>query len=106
MKFENLVPSDRYISKQELQDLTGLSERAVRQNLSDLKKQMVILSFSSGKGYRKVKPTEEMTKEEMLIEQGEINHCLNEYKHRIKDLKKSMRKLVARAKVLDKELGV
>jgi len=45
-----------------------------------------------------------MTREEMLIEQGEINHCLNEYKHRIKDLKKSMRKLVARAKVLEKEI--
>ena len=105
MNIEKLIPTDRYISKQELQDLTGLSERAVRQNISDLKKKMVILSFSSGKGYRKVKPTDEMTREEMIIEQGEISHCLNEYKHRIKDLKKSMRKLVARAKILEKEVS-
>lgn len=104
MDIYELIPNDRYISKLELMDLTGLSERVVRREISKLKKECVILSFSSGKGYRKVKPTEEMTKEEMEIEYQEVMHCIREYQHRITDLKKSMRKLIARKKILEKEI--
>ena len=104
MDIYELIPNDRYISKLELQDLTGLPERVVRDRISKLKKQCVILSFSSGKGYRKVKPTEEMTKEEMELEYEEVMHCIREYQHRITDLKKSMRKLIARKKILEKEI--
>ena len=104
MDIYELIPNDRYISKLELQDLTGLPERTVRDRISKLKKECVILSFSSGKGYRKVKPTEEMTKEEMELEYQEVMHCIREYQHRITDLKKSMRKLIARKKILEKEI--
>lgn len=104
MDIYELIPNDRYISKLELQDLTGLPERTVRDRISKLKKECVILSFSSGKGYRKVKPTEEMTKEEMELEYQEVMHCIREYQHRITDLKKSMRKLIARKKILEKEM--
>ena len=104
MDIYELIPNDKYISKLELMDLTGLPERTVRDRISKLKKQYVILSFSSGKGYRKVKPTEEMTKEEMELEYQEVMHCIREYQHRITDLKKSMRKLIARKKILEKEI--
>lgn len=103
MNIEEFIPNDRYITKLELQDLTGLSERAVRDRISKLKKECVILSFSSGKGYRKVKPTEEMTQEEKQLEYSEVMHCIREYQNRVTDLKKSMRKLIARKKVLEKE---
>lgn len=104
MDIYELIPNDRYISKLELMDLTGLGERVVRDRISKLKKECVILSFSSGKGYRKVKPTEEMTKEEMELEYQEVMHCIREYQHRVTDLKKSMRKLIARKKILEKEI--
>lgn len=103
MNIYDLIPNDRYISKSDLMDLTGLGERAVRKEISKLKKECVILSFSSGKGYRKVKPTEEMTQEEKQLEYSEVMHCIREYQHRVTDLKKSMRKLIARKKVLEKE---
>ena len=104
MDIYELIPNDKYITKLELMDLTGLPERTVRDRISKLKKECVILSFSSGKGYRKVKPTEEMTKEEMELEYKEVMHCIREYQHRITDLKKSMRKLIARKKILEKEI--
>ena len=104
MDIYEFIPNDRYISRTDLVDLTGLSSRAVRDKISKLKKQYVILSFSSQKGYRKVKPTEEMTKEEMELEYQEVMHCIREYQHRITDLKKSMRKLIARKKILEKEI--
>ena len=103
MNIYEFIPNDRYISRADLMDLTGLGEREVRKEISKLKKQYVILSFSSQKGYRKVKPTEEMTKEEMQIEYQEVMHCIREYQHRVTDLKKSMRKLIARKKILEKE---
>lgn len=102
MNIEEFIPNDRYISRLELRDLTELSDRQLRKEISNLKKKMVILSFSTGKGYRKVKPTEEMTQCEIISELEEVNHCISEYSHRIKDLRKSMRKLVARKKVLEK----
>ncbi len=102
MNIEEFIPNDRYITKLELQDMTGMSEREVRREISNLKKKMVILSLSSGKGYKRVKPTDEMSQAEMEIEYEEVNHCIREYNHRIKDFKKSMRKLVARKKILEK----
>lgn len=102
MNILELIPTDRYIEKLELQDLTGLSERAVRDEICNIRKHNVILSSSKRKGYRRVKPTDEMTQEEMTIELGEVNQCIREYQNRIKDFRKTMRKLVARKKVLEK----
>ena len=64
-----------------------------------------ILSSSKRKGYRKCKPIEQMKQCEIEAEINELNECLGEYSHRVKDLRKSMRKLVARKKVLEKVMG-
>ena len=102
MNIEEFIPDDRYISIRDLQDLTGLCNRKARDEISRLKKHRAILSSSKRKGYRKCKPIEQMKKCEMEAEMTELNECLAEYSHRIKDLRKSMRKLVARKKVLEK----
>lgn len=99
----NLIPTDRFIPKQELMDLTGLDERTIRRIISDIRKEHCIISISSGKGYRACKSKQEMTTQEINIEIEIIKHMLHEDNSRIKELKKNMRKKIARLKVLQGE---
>ena len=65
-KILNLIPNSRFITRAELVEATGLSDR-VRRLISGLKKEHTIISLS-GKGYRKVKYTDDMSQEEIQAE--------------------------------------
>ena len=45
MNIYEFIPNDRYISKADLMDLTGLSSRAVRDKISKLKKTICNIKF-------------------------------------------------------------
>lgn len=100
----DLIPEDRFISKKDLMELTGLNERAVRRYISDIRKEHSIISLSSGKGYKKSKSTENMTKDEIKIEYEMIKHQIAESNSRIRELKKNMKSSIARLKVLENKL--
>ena len=97
-----MIPENRFITKNELMDLTGLDERTIRRYISDIRKEHSIISLSSGKGYKKSKSTDNMTKDEMNIEYEMIKHQIAESNSRIKELKKNMRTSIARLKILEK----
>ena len=101
----NLIPEDTYITRKELVDKTGLSDRLVRKIISDIRKEHSIISLSSGKGYRKSKFTAFMSREEMQLEYDLIKHQIKESNSRIKSIKKNMRSSIARLKVLESELN-
>lgn len=98
----DLIPDDSFITRKELVDLTGISDRQIRNIISSIRKEHTIISLSSGKGYRKVKSTDDMTQDEMKLEYEIIKHQLAESNSRIKELKKNMRSSVARLKILEK----
>ncbi len=100
------IPEDRFITKKELIDITGIDERSIRKYISDIRKEHTIISLSSGKGYKKVKPTDNMTQDEMKIEYEMIKHQINESNSRIKELKKNMRSSIARLKILEKYIQI
>lgn len=97
-----MIPDDRFITKKELMDLTGLDERSVRRVISNIRKEHSIISLSSGKGYKKSKSTDDMTQDEIKIEYEMVKHQIAESNSRIKELKKNMKSSIARLKVLEK----
>lgn len=97
-----LIPDDRFITKKELIDLTGLDERTVRRYISNIRKDHSVISLSSGKGYKKSKSTDEMSQQEIEVEYEMIKHQINESNSRIRELKKNMRSSIARLKILEK----
>ena len=53
-----LIPNDRFITKAELIQLTGLSDRTLRDMVSHIKMSKTIISNCDKKGYKKGKGTE------------------------------------------------
>lgn len=75
MDIYDLIPRDRYITREELVRMTGLSDRAVRDEINRLRKnpETMIISSSHGKGYKRPASVDE------------IDQCIWECKSRIND---------------------
>lgn len=75
MSIYSLIPRDRYITREELVRISGLSDRKIRDEINSLRKrpETVIVSSSHGKGYKRPSSVEE------------LEMCLNESKSRVKD---------------------
>ena len=71
----DLIPSDRWITRRELCNLTGWSDRRVRDEISKLRRdpETVVISSSSGKGYKRPSSVED------------LEMCRNEYRSRAKE---------------------
>jgi len=97
-----LIPKDTFITRAELVELTNLSDRQVRDFISQIKQEHTIISSSRGKGYRRTRSSDDMTNEEMLEEIDALKHCINEINSRKKVYNKQLRQYIANLKVLQK----
>lgn len=95
IEIENYLSASRYITRKELVERTGLSDREVRRKISELKKRRVVLFDSSRKGYRLAKEFRSMSKMEREEEIKQVEHSLNECKSRTKQINKQKRKYIA-----------
>lgn len=92
---ENYLSATRYTTRKELVERTGLSDRKIREKISELKKNRVVLYSSHRSGYRLAKELRSMSTIEREEEIKLVEHSLNECKSRVKQLKKQMRKYIA-----------
>lgn len=92
---KNYLSTERYTTRKELIELTGLSDREIRDRISELKKERVVLYSSSRSGYRLAKELRSMTKQEREEEIKQVEHSLNDCKSRTKQLNKQKRKYIA-----------
>lgn len=99
-----MIPNNEFITRTELKDLTKLSDREIRRLISEIKQEHTIISSSREKGYRRVKSSDDMTKEEILNEIDTIKHCINEINSRKKVYNKQLRQYIANLKVLQKKI--
>ena len=99
MNLYSVIPSDRYITREDLVFITGMGDREIRKEINELRKhaETVIISSSHSKGYKRPSCVEE------------LEACLNESRSRVKDeqekqlvLLKAIREMRNRAK--DKQL--
>lgn len=97
-----LIPQDSFITRKELVEITGKSDRQVRDYISQIKMEHTIISLSRGKGYRRTKSSDDMTIEEIIEEIETLKHCINEINSRKKVYNKQLRQYIANLKVLQK----
>jgi len=95
MNLYSVIPSDRYITREDLVFITGMGDREIRKEINELRKHAdtVIVSSSRGKGYKRPSCVEE------------LEACLNESRSRVQDevekqniLQKAIRIMKNRAK--------
>lgn len=89
------LSTERFTTRKELVENTGLSDRDVRDKISELKRHRVVLYSSQRAGYRLAKELKGMTKEERDAEVKEVEHSLNDCKSRTTQLNKQKRKYIA-----------
>jgi len=95
MDIEKYLSTEKYTTRKELVEKTGLSDREVRNKISELKKRRVVIYSSSTKGYRLAKELRGMSKEERKQEIELVKHSLNDCKSRTKQINKQKRKYIA-----------
>lgn len=100
----NMIPEDRYISRKELKDRLGMSDRLIRHYISIIRQKHNIISLSSIGGYRRAKSTDNMTQKEIMEEYEIIKKQLKETNNRIKKLKYNMKSQIAYLKILEKNM--
>ena len=79
-EIEKYLSTEKYITRQELSELTGLSDRKVRSKIS---------------GYRLAKEYRSMSKQQREEEIEQVKHSLNDCKSRTTQLNKQKRKYIA-----------
>lgn len=103
MNIEDYLNTDTYTSRFELMDLSNLSDRAVRREISDLKLKRVVLYSSQQKGYRLAKRIEDLhTLDDVATEYEAVRHCIADINARKKVFDKQLRCYIAYLKKIEK----
>lgn len=103
MRIEEYLHTDKFTSKLELMDLTGLSERAVRREISDLKLVKPVIYNSQTKGHRLAKRIEDLkTLDDVATEYKAVQHCIADIQARKKVFDKQLRTYIAYLKKIEK----
>ena len=92
---KNYLSTERYTTRKELMEKTGLGDREVRSKISELKKHRVVLYSSQRSGYRLAKEYRSMSKQQREEEIEQVKHSLNDCKSRTTQLNKQKRKYIA-----------
>lgn len=95
INIKNYLSTERYVTRKELMEKTGLGDREVRSKISELKKERVVIYSSNKAGYRLAKELKNITREEREEEISLVTHSLNDCKSRTKQLNKQKRKYIA-----------
>lgn len=80
---KQFLSSDKFTTREELSELTGLHERDVRHEIRHLKETIPVIYNSHTKGYRLPKDIETLTLDGALEEYELIKHSLNDIESRI-----------------------
>lgn len=84
-----------------------MTDRAVRKQISDLKKTTAVIYNSQTKGYRLAKDLDSFnTVEEAKEEWEQVQHCINDIEARKRDFNRSERTYIAYQKRLEEEIMI
>lgn len=107
MKIEEYLNTQDFKTRGQLVQETGLTDRAVRRQISDLKKTKPVIYNSQTKGYRLAKDYNSInTVEEAQEEYELIQHCINDIEARKRDFNMSERTYIAYQKRLEQQIMI
>ena len=101
INIEKYLSSVKYTTRKELVEKTGLSDRTIRNLISELKTKRVVIYSSKTKGYRLAKEIKTMSNIEKEEETRLVEHSLNDCKSRTKQLNRQKRKYIAYLKKME-----
>lgn len=102
---ENYLSTTEYKTRQQLVDETGMTDRTIRQHISDLKKSRPVLYNSQMCGYRLAKELKDIrTLEDARAELDKIRHCINDIEARKRDMSMSEITYIAYKKKLEQKI--
>ena len=107
IEIENYLSSEYFKSRKQLVKETGVTDRAVRNKISQLKKEKPVIYNSQTKGYKLAKEIEEIeTIEEAKEEISAIRHCINDIEARKRDMSESEMVYIAYIKRLEHRMMI
>lgn len=97
------LSTDKFKTRKELAEETGMSDRQVRSKISELKETDVVLYNSQTSGYKLAKRIEEMEPEELKKEIELVQHCINDLEARKGVFNKQERTYIAYLKLAERK---
>lgn len=107
MRIEDYLNTEEFKTREQLVKETGMTDRAIRQAISNLKKIRPVIYNSQTRGYRLAKDlnsfnTIKEAEEEYIL----IHHCINDIEARKRDFNKSERVYIAYQAKLEEEIFI
>lgn len=102
MNIKDYLSTEVFKSRKQLAEETGLSDRALRNKISELKLTETVLYNSQTAGYRLAKPIEQLKGEELKKELELVKHCINDIEARKEKFNMQERQYIAYLKVGEK----
>lgn len=107
MKIEDYLSTEEFKTRQQLMNETGMTDRAVRREISILKKKKPVIYNSQTRGYKLAKDIKSFnTAEEAKTEWEQIQHCINDIEARKSDMNMSERTYIAYKKKIEEEIMI
>lgn len=107
MNIESYLNTEQFKTRQELVKETNMKDRAVRNQISNLKKIRPVIYNSQTRGYRLAKDIKSFnTADEAKKEKEQIQHCINDIEARKRDMNLSERTYIAYLKKLEEEIMI
>lgn len=107
MNIKDYLSTSEFKTRQQLVKETGMTDRAVRNKISELKKTTAVIYNSQTRGYRLAKDIKSFnTAEEAREEWRQIQHCINDIEARKRDMNRSERTYIAYKKELEEEIMI
>ena len=83
---KQFLSTDRFTTREQLCRMTGLNDRDMRREVSELKKEVPVIFNSRTKGYRLAKDISSLTLDEALEEDRLIEHSMKDIYGRVSSL--------------------
>lgn len=107
MKIEDYLSTEEFKTRQQLIEETHITDRAVRKQISELKKIKPVIYNSQTKGYRLAKNYNSFnTAKEAQEEMQFIQHCINDIEARKRDFNMSERTYIAYQNKLQEQIFI
>lgn len=103
INIKDYLSTDKFKSRVQLSLETGMSDRWIRNRISELKETEVVLYNSQTSGYRLAKRIEDMNPQELEIEIELVQHCINDIEARKGVFNQQERTYIAYLKIAERK---
>lgn len=102
MNIKDYLSTEIFKTRKQLVEETGLTDRAIRNKISELKQKETVLYNSQTAGYRLARPIDQLKGKDLEEEMELVKHCINDIEARKEKFNNQERQYIAYLKVAEK----